>query len=164
MCLPIFLLIGFSSFAQKAFNIENILPYSTAVKETARTRGNIKTIGFKRAKHFMTAFPDAENVQWLPIQSGTIALFTIDGKKIRADYDQEGRWLFNLRHYDETGLPANVRKQLVMTYYDYKINSVDEIETDSQTIYLVNMEGRKSYKTIMVNGDDMEIFNSFNKF
>ena len=112
----------------------------------------------------MTAFPDAENVQWLPIQSGTIALFTIDGKKIRADYDQEGRWLFNLRHYDETGLPANVRKQLVMTYYDYKINSVDEIETDSQTIYLVNMEGRKSYKTIMVNGDDMEIFNSFNKF
>ena len=164
MGLAVYVLISYGSFSQTAGLDKLNLP--TGIMSTRleiKSEKAITRIDLKTTKSLDRLFPQARNVSWTTNENGIFAYLTVDSVKIRSDFDKKGNWLFNLRYYYEPALSQKVRSMVKSVYYDLNIIGVYEIESADKTVYLVNLEDKKSYKTILVHDDEMEVYNSFDK-
>jgi hypothetical protein len=117
----------------------------------------------KAVKNFMKSFRGAENTNWYKMPQGLMVYFTVDGIKMRSVYDNKGNWLYSLRFYTEEYLPKNMRHQVKSNYYDFNITAVNEVQENNKTVYFIQLEGTKSYKTIWLCDGEMEVANEFIK-
>ncbi|MEP6747850.1 MAG: hypothetical protein ABJB86_08990 [Bacteroidota bacterium] len=118
---------------------------------------NPEGINIKAVRDFTQSNKLAENVHWYKVSDGIMAYFTKSGIKTKTGYDVKGNWLYTMRSYEETMLPKEVRAQVKSVYYDYAITWVNEIIEGRQTIYVVHLQDKTSYKNIRVcEGEEME--------
>ena len=115
-------------------------------------------------KNFSKNFKEAGNdVAWFEAADGLRAQFTNDGIQTKVFYDLKGRWIANVRAYQEDKLPKDIRHGIKSIYYDYSIFHVQEITVSDKTAYLVKMEDKNSIKTIRVAGGEMNEYLAMEK-
>lgn len=120
-------------------------------------------ISTRALKDFTKTFKKTADVGWFVIKDGYLAEFKQDGITTKVYYDRKGRWVGNLRGYMEDKLPPNIRHLVKSTYYDYSINYVQEVTVGTNTVYLVKIEDKTSFKTIRVQDGEMDEMEAFKK-
>ena len=136
----------------------------TKTKEIPVTQGATTiSISTKAVKDFTKNYRKADKANWFIIKDGYLAEFKEDGIKTKVYYNPKGTWIGNVRSYLEDKLPRNIRHLVKSTYYDYKINYVQEITVDKNTAYLVKIEDGAFFKTLRIRDGEMEEFEVIKK-
>jgi hypothetical protein len=88
---------------------------------------------------FVKRFPATNEPTWVQISNGFVATFKDATCMTRVVYKKHGRWQYSIKNYfDEKLLPTFVRAQVKSTYYDFKIDFIQEIRVpgNEDIIYL----------------------------
>ncbi len=151
--------VAFNGFQGSVFTEHRLLSYGhNSIEEVKGNEVNIKA-----QRDFVKAFEKAENIRWYKLDDGFIALFSLQGTKMRANYNNKGNWVYNMATYTEEKLPREVRHLVKSTYYDYAITLVNEIKTGSKTIYIVHMADKTSWVNLRVCDGEMEVVEQLDK-
>ena len=121
------------------------------------------SISTKAVKDFTKNYKNTGNAGWFVIKDGYLAEFKKDGIKTNVYYNRKGTWIGNVRSYMEDKMPRNIRHLVKSSYYDYKINYVQEITVDRNIVYLVKIEDDKFFKTIRIQDGEMDEFEVIKK-
>jgi hypothetical protein len=116
-----------------------------------------KLINPKAIRDFSRTFSNVTNEDWHIIRNGFIARFKLQDMQYRIVYNKKGSRLATFCYYNEQQLPADVRRLIKSTFYDFNIVQVTEVSVAGKTAYLVNIQDKTSLKTIKVVNDEMEI-------
>lgn len=129
------------------------------IKETPVTQGATTiSISTKAVKDFTKSYKNIDNAGWFIIKDGYVAEFKKNGIKTKVYYNRKGTWIGNVRSYLEDNLPRNIRHHVKSSYYDYKINYIQEIAVDRNLVYLVKIEDDTFFKTIRIQDGEMDEF------
>src|SRR5262249_36229714 len=101
--------------------------------------------------------------KWYKLEDGYLAEFSADDIKTSVLYDNRGWWKYSIRRYNESKLPADVRRIVKSTYFDYTITLIEEINVHEKVIYLVHIEDSKTLKNLRVCDGEMEIIEEYDK-
>ncbi len=157
--------LGFEYYAKndgQSFKIKDLNYFKIlidTVTEAAPSNNavaDLSAISKKAIKNFKVAFGKTEAVTWHQLSNGFTAHFMVNNILNRSYYDKKGNWLYSMQCYDEKKLPADVRKIVKSTYYDYSIFGVQEIRVDDKIIYLVHLKDEAGFKTIRVCEGEMQ--------
>jgi len=105
-------------------------------------------------RHFLANFPNVSEEKWYFTSNLTVSTFMLNGITYRVDYDRKGNWIETLRAYDEKKFPVDLWYAVGISYPDYKITLVQDIEQPMHPIvYIVHLEGKtKLIKLQICNG------------
>jgi len=118
----------------------------------------------RAAKDFERRFKNAFTENWYNVPDGFVASFTLYDIRHQVAYDKKGNWLYTIRNYDETNLPADIRHIVKSTYYDYNIFLVHDIEKPSHSLtYIIHLEGKTSLVNLRVFDGELEEWQKFKK-
>jgi hypothetical protein len=142
---------AFQNDAEIAFSS----PPATANKRKPGTYPS--NINIKAIRDFVRSYRNASGEKWYELSDGFVVHFYMNNNKYRAFYKFNGDWLHTLSAYGGDQLPSLIRHKVKSVYYDYSIFLVTEIKLSDNTIYLVKIEDKTSWKTIKVcEGEDMQ--------
>jgi hypothetical protein len=115
--------------------------------------------GYVRAQqHFSEAYPNVENPSWITLSDkGFQCTFRTPGKVRRVHYDKYGNWLFTISGYEASDLTKDVKDALLEKYAGYQIDYINEVTSDAQPIYFVNIEDDKYIKVIKYFNGNSEV-------
>jgi hypothetical protein len=121
--------------------------------------------GNERAlKDFQRTFGNVNNVTWLETKNGGyIAKFVNADVKTVVAYNPKGSWSYTINYYGEKKLPADIRKMVKSTYYDYSIFGIAEVHFDKETVYMLYIQDESHFKTIRVYNDEMQEVENYPK-
>lgn len=122
----------------------------------------------KAIKSFKKSFKNINNEKWYEMPDGYRVKFTANGAHsnifYKVDYDNKGNWLHTIRSYDEKELPGSIRDQIRMTYLDYKIATVDELNLPgNQTTFIIHLEGTNDWINVEITDGQMDELQRYNK-
>lgn len=130
---------------------------------TGESIGNAATsVNEKALKNFAKKF--SATASWYEAKEGTlVASFTNNDVQTRVSYSKEGNWLYTVKHYGANGLPSDVLGDVEFAYSFYTINSVDEVDSYGDPVYVVHLESKKDFITLIVCNGSMVEKEHFNK-
>jgi hypothetical protein len=135
--------------------------HATAMDKPAALAGSKLSnskMGMRALKDFSKAFKNVTNADWFVTESGGfIASFNENEVKNSAYYNPKGQFLYSIKRYAEKDLPKSIRHLVKSSYYDYNIISVEEVEVDNKTIYLVHVQDEHNSKTLRITDGEMEV-------
>ena len=121
-------------------------------------------------RNFLRVYKNASNVNWFRTTpksfglNGFRAVFTDGMIKTMVLYDNKGNLHSIMRYYMEDELPQEIRHRIKTIYYDFSICHVKEVTVDNNTIYVVTLEDKISWKVIQVpESGAILVMNSFTK-
>ena len=153
---------GFNANLNTPSSKEVALNDNTNDKELPHYIGN-SSLSTKALKDFTKTFKEAGNATWFDTNDGFMAKFSKEDVETKVFYDRKGRWIANVRNYQENKLPQEIRRMVKSTYYDYSIFLVQEITVGDKTAYLVKIEDKNSIKTIRIVDGEMDEYEAFEK-
>ena len=116
----------------------------------------------KAVKDFSISCKGAENIHWSVVPEGSIAYYSLDGKKGTRFYNKKGAFEYDILTYSEEKLPLNIRDMVKQAYYlDYTITLAQEIHTKGKLIYVVQIQNKKTLKQIRICNEEMEVIHEF---
>ena len=124
--------------------LESLSFMGTYVPET-------KNINSKAIKDFQERYNNIKNAMWFSDKKGFESYFVQNGFGNRVFYGKKGRWLYSLILHTEHELPYNVRASIKSIYFDFAITLVEEVQTNYDDIYIVNLEDKSNIKILIVN-------------
>lgn len=129
----------------------------------ARTIG-VGTPSVKATRDFWKRAGEGKNEQWYKLsQGGLLAVYTENGIQGRYFYDKSGYWVYSIQQYSEKQLPADIRKLVRSTYFDYSIGWVQEINQRRDLVYVVHIEDEKKWKDLIVADGEITVWKEFDK-
>jgi len=140
------ILFASSSFAQSNY---------IALSPIAISGVNLK-VSEKIQTEFYKSFTNAENVKWYEQDKKILATFSMNEMGHRTLLNKKGGVIYHISYGSEKNLPAEVRKIVKSTYFDYKITMAVKVEEDNRTIWVVDMEDDKTLITVRVEDNEME--------
>ncbi|MEJ7682017.1 MAG: hypothetical protein WKG06_30025 [Segetibacter sp.] len=159
------------AYAQTAINIEvleipkNVIKTGKDISPEKNNTVNLNTISLKAVKDFKKSYKMVSDENWFIRSDGFNARFTLNGINNLIYYNKKGKWVGSLKVYSEDKLPRDIRDIVKREYYDYKITSVNEIETTLDTYgiptYIVNLKDNNNIKLIRVRDGEMDVYQEF---
>ena len=134
------------------------------VGELTNVLKKVDRAGFKAMKDFTSSFKDASNVKWFAGDNIISASFIKDGIKNSVLYDKNGNYIRNIKNYDESKMPADIRELVKRSeYFDNNIVQAFEIQERNLLYYIVYMEDKKTFNQVVVNDGEITLFKTFKK-
>jgi len=141
-----------------------IIFFDRSVSKNAPGLDATVNVNRRAVKDLERRFKNAFTENWYNVPDGFVASFTLYDIRHQVAYDKKGSWLYTIRNYDETNLPADVRHIVKSTYYDYNIFLVHEIEKPSHGLtYIIHLEGKTSLINLRVFDGELEEWQKFKK-
>ena len=140
------ILFASSSFAQSNY---------IALSPIAISGVNLK-VSEKIQTGFYKSFTGAENAKWYEQDKKILATFSMNEMNHRTLLSKKGVVIYHISYGSEKNLPAEVRKIVKSTYFDYKITMAVKVEEKNRAIWVVDMEDDKTLITVRVEDDEME--------
>jgi len=123
----------------------------------------LNDINVRAMRDFVSRYGDVTAV-WHTSNEDYVAVFFKDSIQHRVIYNNRGDLSYEMKYYEESRMPRNIRAQVKSTYYDYKIYVIQEIETpDHPTVYIVNLQGDTDWKKVKLCQGEMEIMEEFKR-
>jgi hypothetical protein len=144
-------------------NPKELIYSDSAVDPATRNKDNLNSIKISAIKDFNKNFKTAQNVSWFVIKDGFSVKFNENGVTVKSYYDFKGHWVGVVRSYGQDKLPADIRKQVRSTYYDYSIYVVNEVTVGDKKAYLVGIQDDENIKTIRIIDGEMDVYEDFKK-
>jgi len=152
-----------TAFISLLLNTEMFFP-SSIINGGEKAKDVPGTVNERALKAFQRSFGNVDNVTWYePKNGGYIAKFVNADVKTIVAYNPRGNWSYTINYYGEKKLPADVRKTVKSTYYDYSIFGIAEVHFDEETVYMIYMQDDGHFKTIRVYNNEMQEVESYPK-
>ena len=137
---------------------------STPTSQSFKKSSSGAAISIRTLRTFYKMFPE-KDAAWYEISDAYIAKFSSNSVETMVGYAKRGTWLYTIKRYGENTLPKNVREQVKMQYYDYKISHIDEVHVPGQenSIYIIKLRDEKNFKTLRVCDTDMEVIAEYHE-
>lgn len=114
--------------------------------------------------HFKQQFESAVNPTINSSKDGFIVKSQIDGRKITSAYTKRGNWVYTIDKYSITSLDKNIIEIAMPGYKNYFITAMEKVDQPgNKSIYIVHIEGSKSFKTLRVSDNVAELVEDFTK-
>jgi len=161
--------VAFSMTAQAQFafvepSTKTVPAYLRAVKDNTSGAAFYNNISTRAIRKFVMDFPEVSNENWFCTEELFVAMFTLDDVNYRVDYDRKGNWIETFRTYNEKGLPEDVRQSVKVSYYDYNIYLVQEIQQPFHpNVYIVHLDGKKRLINLQVCNGVIHEWQKFKK-
>lgn len=161
-----------AAYAQMSANTQTQhSPQFSSQKETAINSGDKNTfvsemISPKALKTFAGRYKNQAGEYWEVMKDGFSAHFNSDGISNRIYFDRKGRWVGSMKGYQEDKMPRGLRTQVKRTYFDYKINYVQELETyesEGKPTFIVNLEDDDNIILLRIYEGELEVWRSYKK-
>lgn len=126
----------------------------------------VASVNLKALKIFSRMYKKISNASWDNTTEGFRATFTLDNVKNSIYFDRKGNWLANLITYPESKFAKNERDIIKREYYDYNIYQVQEVTTlQSRGLptFVIYLENKTDFKTILMYDGDMQVWQDFKK-
>ncbi len=118
----------------------------------------------KATKNFSEQFKDAVDPTISTAKNGFIVQSEIDGHTITAAYNKKGNWVYTLDGYSRNNLDKNIIETAMPAYPNYFITGMQKVDQPGKkSVYLVYIEGRKSFKTLTVSNSSVEVLQDIRK-
>jgi len=141
-----------------------IVFFDRSVSKSAPGLDATVNVNRRAVKDLERRFKNAFTENWYKVPDGFVADFALYDIRHQVAYDKKGNWLYTIRNYDETNLPADIRHLVKSTYYDYNIFLVHEIEKPSHSLtYIIHLEGKTSWINLRVFDGELEEWQKFKK-
>jgi hypothetical protein len=114
-------------------------------------------------KAFVKAFPDAQNVKWYTLQKDFLAKFMENDVKHNALFKKNGYMKYDIGFGKEENLPDRIKKMIVDAYQEFKITNATNVKSAGRDIWVVNLEGIKSYIIVRVEEEELEEVKRYTK-
>jgi hypothetical protein len=138
--------------------------YLRTVKENVTEPSYYNNISTRAIRNFVMDFPEVSNETWFCTQDLFVAMFTLNDVNYRIDYDRKGNWIETFRTYNEKSLPDDVRQSVKVSYYDYNIYLVQEIQQPFHpNVYIIHLEGTKRLINLQVCNGVIHEWQKFKK-
>ncbi|MEO8414757.1 MAG: hypothetical protein ABI472_13915 [Ginsengibacter sp.] len=140
-----------------------VVDVSNSAKGKTATLDDINT---KALNNFKKAYKEATSVKWVKGNLAITAEFASNGIQTVVYYDTKGRWQGSVKNYKEEKFNSKVRGIVKSTYYDYKIDYVQEIETiDTHGIptYLAYIEDDTNFRVVRIDDGLMDVYQQYKK-
>jgi hypothetical protein len=98
----------------------------------------------------LSMFPYARNPIWSVVDDYQKVFFEAGGLITKAFFGNDGRFSYSLTNYPTERLPEEILRNVYQTYKKYKIINAQEIKTETKTRFYINLENRKSFRSIEV--------------
>ena len=124
------------------------------------------SINPKAMRDFRNSYANVNNEIWVQNKNGFMALFTSDEIRFKVEYDNKGNWYATEKAYPEKKLQSDIRTTIKRAYFDYAINWITEINMPDDftgTIYVVQMQDEKSYKSICLYEGEIKTIDEYSK-
>jgi len=158
--------------AQSAINPEipepqkNITTIEKVIKPANDAEAETENINAKAIKNFASIYKNVSVESWEKIKDGFTASFNSNGITYRIYFGKKGKWLGSLKGYEESQMPADVRKIVKRIYYDFSITYVQEAETldsEGEPTYIVHLEDKDKLLQVRVCNGNMELWRQYKK-
>ncbi|HEV8084921.1 MAG TPA: hypothetical protein VGP55_17055 [Chitinophagaceae bacterium] len=118
----------------------------------------------KALKNFNKQFKSAVNTIINPSEDGFIVRSEINGHKITSAYNKRGNWVYTINGYSVTSLDKNIMEIAMPGYANYFITAMEKVDQPGDnSVYIVHIEGSKSFKTLRVSNNVVELVEDFTK-
>ncbi len=114
-------------------------------------------INIKAVRNFLREYKNVAGAEWYRSGNGFVVHCNMNGFKTKVFYDKKGNYECMIRIYAEARLPREVRHLVKSNYYDFNIYQVREITRKDNTVYIVTIEDKTSWKKIKVENGQMEV-------
>ena len=118
-------------------------------------------IPIKARRDFMRSFKDIQNAEWHKIEDGYFARFNQGRIVTEIRYNQDGRWLCNIRTYYEDQLSPSIKNPIKSKYKDYTIVIVQEYECYKGTVWMVSLENKREQILVRIEEGEMREIHHF---
>jgi hypothetical protein len=115
-------------------------------------------------RSFVSSYANVQDETWFELPDGFVAMFKLEGIDHQVRYSKKGSWIYTIRTYPEEKLSHDVRHIVKSTYYDYTINSVQEIEKPLEPVtYIIQLLGKTELINLRVCDDEVTVLQRFKK-
>jgi hypothetical protein len=127
----------------------------------------LNEVSSRAVRHFNKTFKNVDSVKWSKLlegKGGFGAYFVTDGIPTSVRYDKGGNYECCFREYfDDRLLPKEIRHLVKSNYYDFDIRFIKEVNMFDNTVYLVTLEDKASWKNILVTEFKIIVLKEFLK-
>jgi hypothetical protein len=114
----------------------------------------INNVNPHAVQYLVNNYEDAENIQWIIDESGTLAKFNEGEKRILLIYDNDGNIVSTRKSYPGKILDPPIADFVKKTAgKDYSLYLVTEIIKEEQVTYQVSLENKSKWKIMRIVGN-----------
>jgi hypothetical protein len=122
---------------------------------------NKAEISEKVTESFNKIFKEANTPQWYVVNKQIIVNFILNEQRNSAVFEKNGYLVYHLLYGTEKHMPINVRKVVKQTYFDHKINSTININSEGRSVWIVNISDPKEVIVLKIEDGSMEVRDRF---
>lgn len=162
------LLIFFSGsiYAQKSGTSGN--PFSAVAIASANpaegvVKEDLSRVSVYSMRDFKKRFGE-QLATWSKSNDTLFAKFSDEKVSTMVGYAKNGRWLYTLKHFNESEMPEELRHMVRSQYYDFQIAMVYEMifAGNDQKVYIIDLANGERYrKMIQVYHDEIRLLKQF---
>jgi len=126
----------------------------------------LNEVSSRAVRHFNRTYKNVDSVRWSRLtdgKGGFGACFVTDGIPSSVRYDKGGNYECRFREYFEDNLPRDIRHRVKSVYYDFTIRFIKEVNMLDNTVYLITLEDKSSWKHILVTENKIVVLQEFFK-
>jgi hypothetical protein len=113
---------------------------------------------------FSQKFPNAKKIKWdVENEKEWEAEFKMEGKKMSANFDNEGKWLETETGVDKKDLPETVLGSLKNEFKEYSIEEVEFVENSEYKGYEIKLEADEADIEVMIDSNGTNLKKEVNK-
>jgi hypothetical protein len=158
------IILGFSIIQLCNTNSSLIAQNSVArIEISAVKTKHVTVLNYKANKNFRRGFRNVGNPGWIEKEDGFRAKFIENSISYMVDYDKKGNWVSTISNYNADRLDSHLANAVKTAFLGYAIVHVTEIRKGKATIYLVKIDDQKLLKTVRIENDEMDIYESYIK-
>jgi hypothetical protein len=168
ICLSILaLLLLSSSYAQKiainaSYNNSDFAINTMDVSSLEKIVDN-KKIESRILKYVNKHFKNTDDIRWEQADENLIATVHNEEAVTKYLFNKSGRIVYTIQSFSAKLVPANIKKMVLQYYRKYTITSASKIVESNRQVWVVKIDGKKSFATVRIEDGEMEEIENFDK-
>jgi len=141
-------------------SVKNYYKMSKSGVDDSSNTASINVVNAKALKNFRKQYK-VNYERWILESNLIVACYELDNTRCSIYFDKKGNWIGHLKVYHEDKMPKDIRKMVKQEYYDYKILTVQEVETYqsiAMPTYIVTIQDDKNIKLIRIQDNEMDVY------
>jgi hypothetical protein len=107
-------------------------------------------VNIRVVRSFRKSFPQVSGEKWNMANDHYFVMFSTGEIKHSIVYTKKGSLDYALKMYREKHLPRSIRNVVKSLYYDYTINTAQELHINRKTIYIIQLSDSSGWISVRV--------------
>jgi hypothetical protein len=122
-----------------------------------------KKIESRILKYVNKHFKNTDDISWEQADENLIATVHNHGATTKYLFNKNGRIVYTIQSFSAELVPADIKKMMLKYYRKYTITSASKIVESNRHVWVVKIDGKKSFATVRIEDGEIEEIEKFDK-